>query len=325
MDRGEWFAGGFMTRRRIIATTVSPLPGPETLADYCAGRFTYFTRAQWEAEIRGGKVSRNGEVCRNPAADLREGDSLAYDGSGIVEPAIDAGIGLLYEDDWFVAVNKTGNLPVHPAGRYFNNTLVSLLAERCGRPFYPVHRLDRETSGVILLARHVRDVTGLAAAIAQGSKTYLALVHGEFPSRELVVDLPLGRDTASAVRKKRRAWEGGTQAARTRFQRVLTAGDLSLVRCIPETGRLHQIRAHLLAAGFPVVGDKLYGRDERAFLTFINRGLTPEIAALLLLPRAALHSAELAFRHPRTGQELTIRAPLPALFSACIASRQGKV
>lgn len=294
------------------------------LAGYCARRFTYFTPAQWEAEIRCGKVSRNGEVCRNPAADLREGDILAYDGSGIVEPAVDTGIELLYADKWFVAVDKTGNLPVHPAGRYFNNTLVSLLAERFGRQFYPVHRLDRETSGVILLACDPQTVAGLAAAIAQGAKTYLALVHGEFPNREMVVDLPLGRDTASAVRKKRRAWEGGTQRARTRFQRVLTAGDVSLVRCFPETGRLHQIRAHLLAAGFPVVGDKLYGRDERAFLTFIDRGFTPEIEALLLLPRTALHSAELAFRHPRTGQEMTIRAPLPALFSECIASRREK-
>ena len=313
-----------MTRRRIITTTVSSLPEAMTLAGYCARRFTYFTREQWEEEILSGKLSRNGEVARNPAAALTDGDLLAYDGSGIVEPAVDAGIGLLHEDEWFLAVDKTGNLPVHPGGRYFNHTLVHLLEERCGRKVYPVHRLDRETSGVILLAFAPQDVAGLAEAIAQGSRAYLALVHGAFPDREMTVDLPLGRDAASAVRKKRRAWEGGTQSARTRFQKVLVAGDISLVRCLPETGRLHQIRAHLLSAGFPIVGDKLYGKDETAFLTFIAQGLTPEIEARLLLPRSALHNAEMVFRHPQTKREQTIRAPLPALFSDCIAARREK-
>jgi 23S rRNA-/tRNA-specific pseudouridylate synthase len=140
----------------------------------------------------------------------------------------------------------------------------------------------------------------------------------------MIVDLPLGRDAASAVRKKRKAWNGGTERARTKFRKVLAAGDISLVRCFPETGRLHQIRAHLLAAGFPIVGDKLYGRDETAFLTFIAHGLTPEIEALLILPRAALHSARMVFRHPYTKQEMVIRAPLPTLFSECIVSRRNQ-
>jgi RluA family pseudouridine synthase len=196
------------------------------------------------------------------------------------------------------------------------------MEERCGRKLYPVHRLDRETSGVILLAFEARSVAGLSAAMTRGAREYLALVHGNFPDREVVVDLPLGLDEASAVKKKRRAWEGGTERARTRFLKVEAAGDISLIRCLPETGRLHQIRAHLHAAGFPIVGDKLYGRDENAFLTFIKQGLTPELEKLLILPRSALHCARLAFRHPWTGQEMTLCAPLPNLFSGCLASRQ---
>jgi RluA family pseudouridine synthase len=283
-------------------------------------RFTYFTRDQWKREILSGKMSLNGEVTRNPSADLNGGDILSYDGSEIVEPAIDEGIELLYEDEWFVAVNKTGNLPVHPAGRYFNHTLVFLLEDRYGRRLYPVHRLDRETSGVILLAFDAQRVASLSKAISQGSKEYLALVHGNFPDHEMIVDLPLGRDAASEVNKKRRAWKGGTESARTRFRKVLSTGDISLIRCFPETGKLHQIRAHLLSAGFPIVGDKLYGKDETAFITFIKHGLTPEIEKLLILPRAALHSAEMIFQHPQTKQEMIIRAPLPAMFSQCIAS-----
>ena len=312
-------------RTRIIQTTVSPLDEAVNLDAYCARRFTYFTREEWQREIRNGKVSRNGEVARDPAAKLAGGDLLAYDASGIEEPAVDTGIELLYADEWFVAIDKPGNLPVHPAGRYFNHTLVSLLEERYGRKFYPVHRLDRETSGVMLLAFSPRSVEALSRSISRGSKEYLALVHGDFPEGETIVDLPLGPDGASAVRKKRRAWEGGTQSARTRFTKVAAAGDLSLVRCVPETGRLHQIRAHLLAAGFPIVGDKLYGKDEGAFLTFVKQGLTPEIEALLILPRSALHNAGMVFRHPWTREEMTLRAPLPALFSDCLAARGEQV
>ena len=313
-----------MIRTRIIQTTVSPLHGAAALDGYCARRFTYLTRDQWGEEILSGKVSLNGEVARNPAAELKDGDILAWDASGIVEPAVDRGIGLLYEDEWFVAVDKTGNLPVHPAGRYFNNTLVFLLEERYGRKLYPVHRLDRETSGIILLAFDPRSAERLSGSISRGSREYLALVHGNFPDCGMVVDLPLGPDAASAVRKKRKAWSGGTERAETRFTKALAAGDVSLVRCFPETGRLHQIRAHLLAAGFPIVGDKLYGRDETAFLTFIEQGLTPEIQQLLILPRAALHNARMVFRHPHTNQELTIDAPLPAMFSECIVSRRDE-
>jgi RluA family pseudouridine synthase len=324
MHRHKVTPGGFIMRTRIIKTTVSPLQGTVNLAGYCARRFTYLTEDQWEKEVLGGKVFLNGEVARNPAADLKGGDILAYDGSGIVEPAVDEGIELLYEDEWFVAVDKTGNLPVHPAGRYFNNTLLFLLEDRYGRKLYPVHRLDRETSGIILLAFDSQSAEGLSDSIAHGSKEYLALVHGNFPDHEMTVDLPLGRDAASAVRKKRKAWSGGTESAKTRFRKVLAAGDISLVRCFPETGRLHQIRAHLLSAGFPIVGDKLYGKDEAAFLTFIKHGLTPEIEKLLILPRAALHNAKMVFRHPQTEQVMILHAPLPAMFSECIVSRRDQ-
>ena len=160
---------------------------------------------------------------------------------------------------------------------------------------------------------------------SMGSKEYLALVHGNFPDEELIVDLPLGRDLESAVRKKRKAWPGGTEGAATRFQKVLTAGDISLIRCFPETGRLHQIRAHLLAVGYPIVGDKLYGRDEAAFLTFIKQGLTAELEKQLVLPRCALHAAKLVFEHPQSKKTIIVRAPLPRMFSDYICSRRAPV
>jgi len=292
----------------------------ESLDSYCAGRFTYLTQDQWRKEILDGKVSIGGVSIQNPLTVLQGGEMLTWDGSGIVEPAVDESITVLYQDQWFVAVNKPGNLPVHPSGRYFNNTLVAILTARYGQKLYPVHRIDRETSGVVLLAFDGKSAGNLSES--KGSNEYLALAHGNFPEEEMIVDLPLGRDLASAVRKKRKAWPGGTEGATTRFRKVLLAGDISLVRCFPETGRLHQIRAHLLSAGYPIVGDKLYGRDETAFLRFIEHGLTNELENQLVLPRCALHATKIVCLHPFSREEMVIRAPLPKMFSKYIIANQ---
>jgi len=310
-----------MNRKRIITTVLPLLPSPQPLNIYLAGRFTYFTQDRWSEEISNGKISLNAVVETRPDVILSGGESLTYDGSDIVEPDVDDRIDILYEDDVFIAVNKTGNLPVHPSGRYFNHTLTAILEERYGCKVHPVHRIDRETSGAILLAFDGSKVEELAAAIAGGSKEYLALVHGEFPNQETVIDLPLGQDAESSIGKKRRAWPGGTESAVTRFRKVLTDGDISLIRCFPETGRLHQIRAHLESAGFPVIGDKLYGREPEAFLEFIQNGLTEELLARLILPRSALHASSLVFKHPKTKKEMKIYAPLPKMFGDFINSR----
>ncbi|PKN18503.1 MAG: hypothetical protein CVU71_13535 [Deltaproteobacteria bacterium HGW-Deltaproteobacteria-6] len=307
-----------MTRMRIITSMIPLLPSVQHLDGYCASRFSYLTKDQWQQEIHAGKLSLDDVTVYDPAVLLTGGEVLSWDGSGIIEPEVDEKFTILHEDEWFVAVNKTGNLPVHPSGRYFNHTLTAMLEDRCARKVYPVHRIDRETSGVILLAFDGRRAGVLSEALAEGSKEYLALVHGYFPDEELIVDLPLGRDTQSAVSKKYKAWPGGVQKALTRFRKILTAGDMSLVRCFPETGRLHQIRAHLLAAGYPIVGDKLYGRDETAFLTFIKQGFTAGLRESLVLPRQALHAARLVILHPQTGKALVIRAPLPKMFAGVL-------
>ena len=246
-----------MTRKRIITSRIPPLPSMNPLDRYLTGRFSYLTQDQWRHEISCGKILLDGLIITDPVTPINGGEILTWGGSRIIEPDVDERIAILYEDEWLIAVNKTGNLPVHPSGRYFNNTLVTIMENRYGRKVYPVHRIDRETSGVILLAFDGKCAGALSESLATGSKEYLALVHGLFPDDEMIVDLPLGSDTESAIGKKRKAWAGGTETALTRFRKVLWAGQISLVRCFPETGRLHQIRAHLEAAGYPSVGDKL--------------------------------------------------------------------
>jgi 23S rRNA-/tRNA-specific pseudouridylate synthase len=112
-----------MTKTRIITSRIPPLPSAQSLASYCAGRFSYLSEDQWQKEISEGKLSLDGVIVLDPATTLRGGEMLAWDGSCIVEPEVDDRITILYEDEWFVAVDKPGNLPVHPSGRYFNNTL----------------------------------------------------------------------------------------------------------------------------------------------------------------------------------------------------------
>jgi 23S rRNA pseudouridine955/2504/2580 synthase len=156
-----------MTRTRIITSKVPPLQSIDCLDRYCADRFTYLTQDQWKKEILDGRVSLGGKIALDPAIMLQGGEMLAWDGSAIVEPPVDERITILYEDDGFVAVNKTGNLPIHPSGRYFNNTLVAILENRYGRKVYPVHRIDRETSGIILLAFDGKSAGCLSQALSK--------------------------------------------------------------------------------------------------------------------------------------------------------------
>ncbi len=307
-------------RKRMITSVIPALQKPMPLSDYLARRFSYLSQNQWKEEILAGRMTLSGADLSDDRVIVKGGEALAWDGGAMAEPDVDEGISILYEDEDFVAVNKTGNLPVHPAGRYFNATLTAILERRYGRRVHPVHRMDRETSGVLLLAFDGRAAGHLSAALTRGTKEYLALVHGVFPEEQIAVDWPLGADAASVVRKKRKAWPGGFELALTRFEKVLTAGEFSLVRCFPQTGRLHQIRAHLLAAGFPIVGDKLYGLDESLFLEFIETGWTTRLAERLLLPRQALHAANLRFSHPRTGRDIRLKAPVPAMMTDFISS-----
>ena len=145
-------------------------------------------------------------------------------------------------------------------------------------------------------------------------KRYLAMVHGRPSLAQGVIDLPLGRDTASGIRVKMGVVPGG-HPSRTHYRVLETCatmhGELSLVEAFPETGRQHQIRAHLHAVGLPVVGDKLYGPDPALFLEFIETGWTESLRRRLLLPRQALHAADAIFPHPMSGEPLHLTCPLP--------------
>lgn len=309
---------------RLGRAQVGPAETGVRLDRYLAARFTYRSRNQWGRLIRAGRITVNGRAVR-PSRALREGDRLDYVPLPRTEPPIDDRFDVLHLDEGLVAVAKSGNLPIHPSGRYFRHTLLHLLLERqpdWGR-LHIVHRLDRETSGVVLFGRSRADAANLAVQFRKRRvrKRYLALVEGAPASDHFVIDQALGPAIHSAIRKAVGVCPDGLPS-RTEVLVLHRGEGWAWVEARPRTGRLHQIRVHLRAAGLPILGDKVYGRDERFFLKFVaDEPLTPAERRALGLPRQALHAYQISLTHPRTGARVTFTAPIPADLLAALAER----
>jgi 23S rRNA pseudouridine1911/1915/1917 synthase len=217
---------------------------------------------------------------------------------------------IIYEDDALLVVDKPGDVVCHPSKAGPWSSLVGATREYAGlETIHLIFRLDRETSGVVVLAKNPAMASRLQKAMQrrQVGKTYRAIVTGEV--REIVrVDQPLGDDTASPVFLKSAVVAGG-QAAVTNFFPLAVNAGFTLMRIVTESGRKHQIRAHAQWLGHAVVGDKIYGPDARLYLEFIETGWTAALAAKLLLPRQALHCAEIDLR--TAGLPHVFAAPMP--------------
>jgi 23S rRNA pseudouridine1911/1915/1917 synthase len=242
------------------------------------------------------------------------------------ETPVPVDVPVLYEDEHLLAVDKPALLPVHPTARYHNNTLIKVLqSERPEAAFLSLgHRLDRETSGVMLVSKSRACDRALKIQLQEREgieKTYVAITWG-VPDRgdgdrSFRYERWMELDRSSALRVKMRTTDdesalwSATVFSVEEVRRGPSGTAYSLVRCGLETGRQHQIRLHLAALGAPVVGDKLYGPDDLLFARGADGELTDEDALRLELPRHALHSARLALPHPITGAPLAVEAPLP--------------
>jgi len=281
-----------------------------SLLEYLGRRFTYLRRGEWLDQIAAGNLSVNGALGLEGQV-LEAGDLVAFDSSAYVEPELEleATIRRVWEDVDFLIVDKKGSLPCHPGGSFFKRSLWYLLREAYGS-VHIATRLDRETSGLVLVCKSPEAARFAQGLLSSGSmqKSYLVLVHGHFPDR-LAARGYLTKDESSLVRKKRRFVQGelpvgsaSTESCETDFELMGsldgTGGDFSLVLARPRTGRTHQIRASLFSLGYPVVGDKLYGRDEGLFLRLAAGALDEEDSSLLILPNQALHCCALAFISP---------------------------
>ena len=255
-----------------------------------------------------------------PATIVAAGEHYVIRREAKPEPPCPRTFGVVHSDARVLVVDKPAGLPVHASAKFYFNTLARVLSER-----YPdepelqlCHRLDRETSGCLVVARDKQAAAFVKQAIADKHRTtkqYVAIVHGQPPwEAEHELDAPLriaGDADATRLANVRVIAGDGGLAALTRVRVDARHGDYALVRCTLVTGRQHQIRAHLAHAGFPIVGDKLYAHGDDAFIDYCDEGLTPELAELFVLPRHALHAARIVVPHP-DGGEIAAEAPLPA-------------
>jgi 23S rRNA pseudouridine1911/1915/1917 synthase len=227
---------------------------------------------------------------------------------------------VLFEDERLLVVNKPGDVVCHPSKAGPWSSLVGALREYAKlETVHLIFRLDRETSGIVVLAKDAKMASRLQVAMQKRKvgKAYLAVLTGELTA-PVTVDQPLGDDISSPVFLKSCVVPGG-QASISHFTPLATGGGFTLVRVVTETGRKHQIRAHAQWLGHLMVGDKIYGPDARCYLDFIDHGWTDALAAKLLLSRQALHCAEIDLR--AAGLEYVFRAPMPADLREFCASK----
>ncbi len=222
------------------------------------------------------------------------------------------GPAILFEDADLLVVNKPGNLVCHSASRPGQASLAAWVREHgIATPRF-LGRLDRETSGVIVVTKNERaaKILGKQMLRRELEKEYVAICWGRFAEERGVVDKPIGVTKDAVVYTKRVVDEAGKPSV-TEFEVERRVAKFTVVRLKPRTGRAHQLRVHMAWLGHPIVGDKVYGPDERWYLAFIKQGVTEEMLRCLLMPRHALHAAAVSARHPTTQQWTTWRAELP--------------
>ncbi len=315
----------------LVTWTVEPGEAGMRLDLFLKEKYRRLSREYLQKSIKDGAVKLNERISK-PGQVLRVSDRIHVLSTKGPEPEVDFSYKILYEDEAILVVDKPGNLPVHPTGRYFFHTLLTQLRVENGnevdqkKEFYLVHRIDRETSGLLVIAKTKEAAAGLVTQFEkrETEKTYLAIVKGELAQREdFEVDIPLARDPHSEIKLKMGVVEMGAEGeplyvpksqilpARTGFSVVERLRGHTILLCKPHSGRQHQIRVHLHHLGHPIAGDKLYGTDDQFFLRSLQAPAPMEVMPGLTLSRHALHAHRLGFRHPISGKRLDFQSELP--------------
>ena len=259
-------------------------------------------------------LTMNGQPVRKPGVKVKRGDEILILRPAPQEPEVPRHFTVIAQGPGYLAVDKPAGLPVHPTAHYLKGTLTALIKERYGPDsgINMAHRLDRETSGIVLFGTDREATRRLKNAFRDRrvKKQYLALVHGDLAQR-CEVDQPIGPAPGSVIRLRMGVRPDG-QPASTEFTPLQRLGEHTLVQATPRTGRQHQIRVHLEHLGLRLVGDKLYGHPDDFFLGLIETGVNAYLASQLIMSRQALHASGLQFPIPDgSGRTAHVEAPLP--------------
>ena len=287
-------------------STVGAALHGERLDKVVVGFVPEFSRNHLQQLIKGGWVEVDGTAVKSAAQRVRAGQRVA----ATLQPTEESRayraealpLEVVYEDDDVLVIDKAAGMVVHPAAGNWSGTLLNaLLARDPASAALPragiVHRLDKDTSGLMVVGRTLAAVTALTRAIAarEVQRRYLAIAHGAPAHERWSIDAPIGRDPKVRTRM---AIVGSGKPARTDVERVAVEGRFAALRCTLHSGRTHQIRVHLAAQGLPLVGDRVYGG-----------------APALGMERQALHAALLGFAHPRSGERLSFESAPPSDFA----------
>ena len=262
--------------------------------------YTGISNTIWKRIKNSGTFAINGKICNATMASVKNNDIITYDilRPTNIEPQ-NLPLDIRYEDKWLLVINKPAGQLVHPTTKEntgtVGNALMHYFAARGeSHAFHPVHRLDRDTSGLLLVAKEPQIQYQLSPKGCKNFKReYQAIIEGRLTPPDGIIDAPIARALPSIILRK---VSPDGQHARTHYRTVRSDGCLSLIELELETGRTHQIRVHMAYKGHPLLGDDLYG------------------GRMDLLQRQALHAFRLSFKHPMTGKKLMITAPPPADF-----------
>lgn len=314
----------------LVTYTIEPGEAGMRLDLFLKLKYRKLSREYLQKGIREGKIKLNHKMSK-PGQILRLGDKVFVLSSKRNEPEVDFNYKVLHEDASILVIEKPGNLPVHPSGRYFFHTLLTQLKVENGnevdekKEFFIVHRIDRETSGVLVIAKNSKAAASLVSQFGkrETAKEYLAIVNGVVEKDSFTVDVPLATDPHSEIRIKMHVVEMDSNGeplyvpkddvlhALTTFEVVERLDGFTIVRCRPHTGRQHQIRVHLWHVGHPIAGDKLYGTESSVFLRSIHEIVEIPVAGGRTLKRHALHAYKLGFNHPDSGEKMEFVSAFP--------------
>jgi len=268
------------------------------------------------------RVTLSWGVKARAATPVRPGGRVEVGHTPVVEEIRDVPIPVLARGAGWLAVDKPAGIVVHPVNSIKENSLIRMLRRQEGAlELRLTHRLDRETSGVLVVAEHAEAASVIASAFALGRvrKEYLALVSGTIKGKEGAIELPIGEDDRRKVFVRREVQAGG-QSAVTRWRVERRLAGTTLLRLYPETGRRHQLRVHLAAVGHPILGDLLYGRPDADYLDLV-RGARDARRDEGAPARQLLHCARIVFPDPAGAGTNEVEAPLPADFADFLESR----
>ena len=290
---------------------------------YIHKRIPEYSRTLVQKLIKDGKITVNGRPTR-PAYEINMGDRIVCEMPKLIEPhvvASDIPLEILHEDEHLLAINKPPQFVVHPAAGHWDDTLVNALLHHCGtlpetdEIYKPgiVHRIDKDTSGVIIAAKTLRAHAEITRQFQERTvqKCYRAIVEGEVAYEEDIIEKDMARhpkdfEKMAVVRK-------GEGKSAVSFYRVIERFDgFTYVEVWPKTGRTHQIRVHMGSIGHPCVSDSLYGRRENLFLRDLGASEDPAVPdpRMPILDRQALHAHWISFTHPGTGETVEYTAPV---------------